>query len=130
MELMTPISSFPRRIKPPILPISQMFTTCGTRITPETKIYFITNFQTSGYGKYQKWMKTRPRLKALDIYATGCDTIKGSPTRICRTIHPIGGANIWISQSDNALPHINCIRSPTHLAMLKKRQGKITNSEM
>lgn len=28
-------------------------------------------------------MKTRPRLKALDMYATGCETRKGSPNNIC-----------------------------------------------
>lgn len=35
---------------------------------------------------YQKWMKTRPRLKALDMYANGCETIKGSAKRICKTV--------------------------------------------
>jgi hypothetical protein len=34
-------------------------------------------------NKYQKWMKTRPRLKAPDMYATGCETRKGSPNNIC-----------------------------------------------
>lgn len=33
--------------------------------------------------KYQKWMKTRPRLKAPDMYATGYETKKGSPNNIC-----------------------------------------------
>ena len=28
-------------------------------------------------------MKTRPRLKALDMYATGYETRKGSPNNIC-----------------------------------------------
>lgn len=40
--------------------------------------------------KYQKWMKTRPRLKAFDKYEAGCDRIKGSPMRIC-TNHMIIG---------------------------------------
>lgn len=39
-----------------------------------------------GLREYQKWMKIRPRLKALDIYEIGCEMIKGSPNRICRTI--------------------------------------------
>ena len=52
--------------------------------------------------KYQKWMKTRPRLKALDIYETGYDTIKGSPNRICRTIHQVCGNEDHI---DHAMLH-------------------------
>ena len=43
---------------------------------------------------YQKWMKTRPRLKALDMYENGYDMIKGSAKSICRTIHH-QGLNKW-----------------------------------
>lgn len=32
---------------------------------------------------YQKWMKTRPRLNALEMYSTGYDAKKGKPTLIC-----------------------------------------------
>lgn len=39
--------------------------------------------------EYQKWMKMRPRLKALDIYAAGWDSRKGSPSKICRIINHI-----------------------------------------
>ena len=28
---------------------------------------------------HQKWMKTRPRLNALDMYSTGCDSKNGIP---------------------------------------------------
>lgn len=33
---------------------------------------------------YQKWMKIRPRLNALDRYSMGYVSRKGIPTKICK----------------------------------------------
>lgn len=38
---------------------------------------------------HQKWMKTRPRLNALEMYATGCDNKKGRPKIICNVFTKI-----------------------------------------
>jgi len=36
----------------------------------------------------QKWMKTRPRLNALEMYSTGCDSKNGIPNNTCTTAAP------------------------------------------
>lgn len=72
----------------------------------------------SGQKEYQKWMKTRPRLKALDRYAIGCANRKGSPNRICRTICQMlwkTKKDILIKQCLRPPSHPNCSCSPTNL---------------
>lgn len=72
----------------------------------------------SGSKEYQKWMKTRPRLKALDRYAIGCPNRKGSPNRICRTIWQMvwkTKKKILIKQYLQPPSHPNCSCSPTNL---------------
>lgn len=68
----------------------------------------------AGLWEYQKWMKTRPRLKALDIYEIGFDTIKGSPISICIDIHQqVVETDEHYEQSTSPSLHICC--SCTHL---------------
>lgn len=64
--------------------------------------------------KHQKWMKTRPRLNALEMYSTGYDNKNGIPTKTYRremqSIRDKGRyfLSIWpSSRFPNNIEHIN-----------------------